>query len=258
MPTWSSSQYLKFEDQRSRPAAELLARVPLEDPERIVDIGCGPGNSTELLVNRWPKAKVSGFDTSENMLEAARKRLPETEFFQADAATWAPDGDVDLIYSNATFQWVPDHLEVLVRLLTALKPGGVLAVQMPDNLTEPSHVAMEETAGNGPWAETLAGAGLARDPLPGKAVYYDRLAPQSVSFDIWHTVYTHPLDGPEGIVEWVKGKGLRPYIDPLDETQRADFLAAYQARIAEAYPARIDGKVLLWFPRLFMGAVQGT
>lgn len=257
MPTWSSSQYLKFEDQRSRPAAELVARVPLEAPKRIVDIGCGPGNSTELLARRWPEATVAGFDTSENMLEAARERLPGTEFFQADAATWAHEGDIDLIYSNATFQWVPDHLNVLVRLITELKPGGVLAVQMPDNLAEPSHVAMEETAADGPWAETLAGAGLARDPLPGKAVYYDRLAPLSARFDIWHTIYTHPLDGPEGIVEWVKGTGLRPYIDPLDDAQRAAYLAAYQARIAKAYPARIDGKVLLWFPRLFIVAVKG-
>jgi len=257
MPTWSSAQYLKFEDQRSRPAAELMARVPLEDPKRIVDIGCGPGNSTELLVNRWPEATVSGFDTSENMLEAARKRLPDTAFSQADAATWEPEPDTDLIYSNATFQWVPDHLNALVRLFTALKPGAVLAVQMPDNLSEPSHMAMEETAADGPWAEALAGAGLARDPLPGKAVYYDRLAPLSSRFDISHTIYTHPLDGPEGIVEWVKGTGLRPYIDPLDEAQRADFLAAYQARIAGAYPARIDGKVLLWFPRLFIVAVRG-
>ena len=256
MPTWSASQYLKFEDERTRPAAELVARVPLEAPGRIVDIGCGPGNSTELLVRRWPAAAVAGFDTADTMLEAARKRLPETEFFKADAARWMPDADADLIYSNATFQWVPDHLDVLARLFAALKPGGVLAVQMPDNLGEPSHVAMDAAAGAGPWAGKLASAGLARDPLPAKPVYYDRLAPMSRSFDIWHTIYTHPQDGPEGIVEWLKGTGLRPYLDPLDAAERAGYLAAYTARIAKAYPARADGKVLLWFPRLFIVAVK--
>jgi len=257
VPTWSSSQYLKFEDQRTRPAAELVARVPLEGPKRIVDIGCGPGNSTELLINRWPDASAVGFDTADTMLEAARERLPDIDFFKADAATWEPGPDVDLIYSNATFQWVPDHLTVLERLFKALKPGAVLAVQMPDNLTEPSHLAMEEAIQDGPWAEKLAAASLARDPLPGKAVYYDRLAPASTSFDIWHTIYTHALDGPAGIVEWVKGTGLRPYLDPLDETERTGYLAAYEARVAKHYPARIDGKVLLWFPRLFLVAVKG-
>jgi trans-aconitate 2-methyltransferase len=256
VPTWSSSQYLKFEDERSRPAAELVARIPLESPKKIVDIGCGPGNSTELLVRRWPEASVAGFDTSDNMLEAARKRLPGTTFFKADAQTWAPDPDTDLIYSNATFQWVPGHLDALERLLTALKPGGVLAVQMPDNLTEPSHRAMEEAIGDGPWSAKLAIAGLARDPLPSKTIYYDRLAPLSANLDIFHTIYTHPLNGAGGIVEWVKGTGLRPYVDPLDETERAGYLAAYAARIAEAYPVRADGKALLWFPRLFIVAVR--
>jgi trans-aconitate 2-methyltransferase len=257
VPAWSSTQYLKFEDERSRPAAELVARVQLESPKRIVDIGCGPGNSTELLVKRWPGAHVAGFDTSDNMLEAAGKRLPQTAFFKADAATWEADADVDLIYSNATFQWVPGHLDVLERLLRALKPGGVLAVQMPDNLREPSHMAMEEAAGDGPWAGKLVSAGLARDPLPAKQVYYDRLAPLSASFDIWHTIYTHPQNGPEGIVEWVKGTGLRPYLEPLDAAEREGYLAAYEARIAKAYPPRVDGKVLLWFPRLFIVAVRG-
>lgn len=257
MPTWSSAQYLKFEDERSRPAAELIARVLLDSPGKIVDIGCGPGNSTELLARRWPQAAVSGFDTSPDMLEAARKRLPDLEFFEADAAAWQPSGDEDLLFSNATFQWVPGHLDVLARLLTALKPGGVLAVQMPDNLAEPSHVAMGEAAREGPWAEKLAPAELARDPLPRKEAYYDRLAPLSASFDIWHTIYTHPLDGTGGIVEWVKGTGLRPYIDPLDEAGRNGFLAAYQARLAKAYPPRLDGKVLLWYPRLFIVAVKG-
>lgn len=231
--------------------------MPLEAARKIVDIGCGPGNSAELLAGRWPAASVSGFDTSDDMLQGARERLPEAAFFNADVSTWAPDGDEDLLYSNAVFQWVPRHLDVLERLLAGLKPGAALAVQMPDNLGEPSHIAMTETAVDGPWAAKLAKSGLARDRLPDKTVYYDRLAPLSAQIDIWHTIYTHPLDGPEAIVEWVKGTGLRPYIDPLEEEEQTGFLAAYTARIAKAYPRRVDGKVLLWFPRLFIVAVRG-
>lgn len=256
MPAWSSARYLKFEDERSRPAADLLARVPLDAPEAVVDIGCGPGNSTELMTKRWPQARVEGFDTSGAMLDAAHERLPGVRFFKADAAEWLPDATVDLLFSNAVFQWVPGHLGVLERLLKALKPGAVLAVQIPDNLAEPSHLAMEAAAQAGPWADTLAKAGLARDPLPDKTVYYDRLQPHAAHLDLWHTIYTHPLDGAGAIVDWVRGTGLRPYLEPLGEEERVAFLADYTARIAEAYPARADGKALLWFPRLFIVAVR--
>lgn len=256
MTTWSAAQYVRFEDERSRAAAELLARVPLAAPQLVVDLGCGPGNSTHLLVDRWPSAKVVGLDSSADMLAAARKRLPGLTFLEADVADWAPAGDEDLLFANAVFQWVPDHLGVMARLLAALRPGAVLAVQMPDNLAEPSHRAMVETAQDGPWRDRLRDAAAARELLPPPEAYYDTLAPLAAAVDIWHTVYNIRLDGPEAVVAWVEGAGLRPFLEPLDPAARAAYRAAYTRRICAAYPPRINGKVLLRFPRLFVVAVR--
>lgn len=250
MADWSPSQYLKFEDERTRPSHDLLARVPLTAPQRVVDMGCGPGNSTELLVERFPEAEVTGLDNSPNMLVEARKRLPPARFAEADAGTWVPEPGTDLVFANAIYQWVPDHLAQLPRVVEALPEGGVLAVQMPDNMAEPSHVLMRQTAAEGPWAERLRGA--ARLPLPPVRTYYDAFRPVARHIDIWHIAYNHVLDGPEAIVEWVKGTGLRPFIDPLAPAEREDFLTRYLEHIAEAYPPTTDGKVLLRFPRLFM------
>lgn len=254
MPDWSPSTYLKFEDERTRPARDLLAQVPLSAPKKIVDMGCGPGNSTELLVERFPDAEVIGLDSSPNMLEAATKRVPGARFALADATSWVPEADTDLVYANAIYQWVPEHLAALARVLAALPEGGVLAVQMPDNIAEPSHVAMREVAAAGPWAQKLAGA--AREPLPPVGAYYDALQSHAARLEIWHSIYNHPMADAAAIVEWVSGTGLRPFVDPLDAAERAEYLARYQAGIAAAYPPRADGRLLLRFPRLFMVAVR--
>jgi trans-aconitate 2-methyltransferase len=256
MTAWSPSLYVKFEDERTRPAADLLAHAPLATARRAVDLGCGPGNSTELIAARFPEAVVSGVDSSPEMLAAARARLPGLAFEQGDLTTWMPAEPVDLLYANAVFQWVPDHLAVLVRLMGALAPGGVLAVQMPDNLGEPSHVAMHETAEAGPWAGRIRAAGIGRERLPPVEAYYDALKPFADRVDLWHTHYQHPLAGVPAIVEWLKSTGLRPYLDPLTAEEKPAFLADYARRLEADYRPRVDGTVLLRFPRLFIVAVR--
>ena len=253
---WCARQYLKFEDERTRPPRDLLAQVPLQSPRRVVDLGCGPGNSTELLIRRYPDAEVTGLDSSPDMLRQARERLPDRAFEQADLASWSPRERTDLLFANAVFQWVPDHPAVLRRLIERLPDGGVLAVQMPDNTDEPALALMREVAGKGPWASTLAAARAARDDLPKPAAYYDLLRPLCAHLDIWHAVYNHVMAGPQAIVEWFRGSALRPFLSALDDDMRGGFVADYSAQIARAYPARFDGKVLLRFPRLFIVAVR--
>jgi trans-aconitate 2-methyltransferase len=253
---WSARQYLKFEDERTRPPRDLLAQVPLEHPQRVVDLGCGPGNSTELLIERFPGAQVVGLDSSPDMLAQARERLPKGTFMQADLATWVPQERTDLLFGNAVFQWVPDHPRVLQRLLQALPESGMLAVQMPDNTDEPSLALMREVGSRGPWAAALATANAARGDLPRPGGYYDLLRPLCRHLDVWHIVYNHVMAGPQAITEWFKGSALRPFLSALDAGMRDDFVAAYTVEIAKAYPAQHDGKVLLRFPRLFIVAVR--
>jgi trans-aconitate 2-methyltransferase len=254
MADWSAAQYLKFEDERTRAARDLLAQVPLESPRHAVDIGCGPGNSTELLVQRWPNAKVSGIDTSADMLRQARERLPGVDFVEANISHWAPPADADVLFANAVFQWVPDHVTQLKRLLAALPEGGVLAVQMPDNTGEDSHLLMQEVAQLPAFRDDLAQANAARLDLPEPSAYYDALKPLCRRLDIWHTIYNHVLADAPAIAEWFKGTALRRYLDALDVRKRKDFVDAYVERIAKVYPPQYDGKVLLQFPRLFIVA----
>lgn len=256
MSDWRPSDYLAFADARARPARDLLAQVPLAAAHRVIDLGCGPGNTTALLMQRFPGAAITGIDNSPAMLEAARKACPEAVFAAGDIAHWMPEDKPDLIFSNAAFHWVPDHLGALERLARCLPDGGVLAVQMPDNLMEPSHALMRQAAEQGPWAEKLAGAASAREALLEPARYHARLKPFFRRLDIWHTIYNHPLDGVDGIIAWLMATGLRPYLDPLSTEEQEDYLARYRACLEDAYPLQADGKVLLQFPRLFILGVR--
>jgi trans-aconitate 2-methyltransferase len=250
---WNPSLYTRFEDERTRPAIELLARVPHASPARVVDLGCGPGNSTELLVARWPRADVSGVDSSPAMLDAAAERLPGLVFEAGDIATWKPAVPVDVAYANAALQWVPDHERLVPRLLDALAPGGVLAVQMPDNLDEPSHVAMRETAAEPRFAAHLGDAARIRARILPATAYYDLLAP-TCDVDVWRTTYHHRMDDAAAIVDWLRATGLKPFVEPLPAELQGEFLRVYQARIEAAYRLRADGHRLLAFPRLFIVA----
>jgi trans-aconitate 2-methyltransferase len=256
MEDWSARQYLKFEDERTRPPRDLLAQVPLQNPQLIVDLGCGPGNSTELLVARFPQAQVIGLDSSPDMLRKARERLPDCIFVQGDIATWKPDSNTELIFSNAVLQWLPDHQPVMRRLLEALPKGGVLAVQMPDNTREPGLVFQREVGESGPWRDHPEIKAAARKDLSPPEAYYDLLKPVCSRIEIWHSVYNHVMPSPQAITEWFKGSSLQPFLSPLDAAAREQFLAAYTEKIVGAYKPRFDGKVLLRFPRLFIIAVR--
>ena len=253
---WSAADYRRFEDERTRPARDLLAQVPTARVAAAVDLGCGPGNSTELMRARFPEARLVGIDSSPDMIAAARQRLPDVRFEAADIAAWEAAAPVDLIFANAVLQWLPDHAALLPRLFAQLAPGGTLAVQMPDNLDEPLHVAMRATAADGPWAGKLARATEARAARHAAAWYWRLLRGAAARVEVWRTVYHHPLPGAGGILEWVRATGLRPFLAPLDAGERSAFLARYEAALAAAYPAEPDGTVLLPFPRLFLVAVR--
>lgn len=260
MQDWNPALYLRFADERTRPAAELLARVPLAQARHVVDLGCGPGNSTELLAQRFPGAQVLGIDHSPAMLQAARERLPGITFSQADIATWSPPAGqpaCDLIYANASLQWVGRHEQLIARLFAALAPAGVLAIQMPDNLHEPSHRLMREVAGLPQFAPHLGDAAGVRAPILAPQAYYDLLAApglQVATIDVWHTVYQHVMESPAAITLWLSATGLKPFVEALPEALRAQFIAEYERRVDAAYGPRADGRRLLAFPRLFIVA----
>jgi trans-aconitate 2-methyltransferase len=253
---WSASQYMKFEDERTRPVRDLIAAIPTAEATRAIDLGCGPGNSTEVLMARYPMASITGIDSAEDMVRAARERLPSVSFELADIATWQIPGLCDVIIANAVLHWVPAHSVLLPRLVDTLSSGGSLAVQMPDNLTEPSHVLMHQVANDGPWAMKLAGAQAERSEVAPASWYYGLLRPQCARVDLWRTTYHHPLSGVDAVVEWFKGSGLRPFLSLLDNEEQAEYLLRYRAALAGVYPVQSDGSLLLPFPRLFFVATR--
>ena len=252
--TWSAKQYSTFEQERTRPVRDLAAAIPLLQAASAVDLGCGPGNSTEVLADRFPGATVVGVDNSDDMLDAARERLPAVSFELSDIATWSPQAPVDVILANASLQWVPDHATLYPRLVRQLAPGGCLAVQTPDNLEEPAHLLARRIATSQAWAGKIGAVEI--PPRHDGRYYYESLKPLCATVDVWRTTYLHVLAGPQAVVEWFKGSALRPYVQALDKSDQAAFLAEYLAGVTEAYPALSDGTVLLPFPRLFVVATR--
>jgi trans-aconitate 2-methyltransferase len=255
--SWSAAQYMTFEDERTRPVRDLLAALPAIEARSAIDLGCGPGNSTEVLAARFPKAAVRGLDSSPDMIAAARRRLPQVQFAIGGIDGWNDAGPFDVILANAVLHWLPNHAALMPALVGRLASGGGLAIQMPDNLDVPAHRLMREIAADGPWASTLAAASATRTPLGSADWYYELLRPFCSRVDVWRTTYYHPLQGgAAAIVEWFKGSGLRPFLEPLDAPSRAAYLERYTAAVARAYPPLPDGSVLLPFPRLFMVAIR--
>ncbi|PVI03768.1 S-adenosyl-L-methionine-dependent methyltransferase [Periconia macrospinosa] len=280
---WSATQYLKFNTERTRPVFDLISRITphlsqTRNPN-IYDLGCGPGNSASILLSAFPSASLTGLDSSPDMLAKARATLQTAEFIQGDLSTFTPAPDADVVFSNAAFHWLRrgQRVPTLVRIFESLKPGAVLAVQMPDNYTEPSHALMRDVAvtPSKPWSSYLSSNSSVRvgdltdttrpdlDPVETPAEWYNAFTATSAaaSVDIWRTTYQHVLQDARAIVEWVKGTGLQPFLQRMPEGEegravREAFLNEYEERLKERYRPLGDGKVLLGYPRLFMVVVR--
>jgi trans-aconitate 2-methyltransferase len=248
--TWDPKIYLAFGGERTRAAAELLARITCDAPRTIADLGCGPGNSAALLAARWSDAAIDAIDNSPAMLGQARESGVSARWLEADVSDWAPEQMYDVIYANATLHWVRDHASLLPRLVSYLTPGGFLAFQVPRNFSEPSHAIMQELAADPRWVSKLAGVGDWWNVFEPEN-YYGILEPICDHVDIWETRYLQVLEGDDAVYRWVLGTGLRPYADALDGGERDEFLSEYRARVGRTYPQRANGVTLFPFQRLF-------
>jgi trans-aconitate 2-methyltransferase len=256
---WDANLYLKFADARMRPALDLMGRLDPANAARpghaIYDLGCGAGNITRILAERFPGAPVVGIDSSEQMLEKARSQTVDkrVSFARGDLAHFKPDAPPAILYSNATYQWLPGHIDMFPGLLKLLPSGGQLAIQMPRNHEAPSHALMRAAADAGPWASKLKGiGGIARVEEPAR--YYDVLKPLSSELEVWETIYQQVLTGKDPVAQYTSSTGLRPFLEALAEPERTEFYQTYAKLIAKAYPTRSDGITLFPFRRLFIVA----
>jgi trans-aconitate 2-methyltransferase len=252
MPTWDPDLYLDFDDHRSRPFHDLLARVGAREPRHVVDAGCGPGHLTAVLALRWPGARVSAFDSSPEMVAAARARGVDAE--QIDIAGWTPPPDADVVVINAVLQWVPGHAALLQGWLAALPPGAWFALQVPGNHAAPSHALVRELVAEPHWRGSVALR--EENAVPEPAVYAELLAGAGAAVDVWETTYHQRLTGPDPVLEWISGTALRPVRDALPEPDYARFRAELAPRLRAAYPAAVDGST--WFPFRRIFAVART
>jgi trans-aconitate 2-methyltransferase len=256
---WDPNQYLHFAEERTRPCRELAAHVAVAAPRQVIDLGCGPGNSTQVLAERWPDADLTGLDSSPEMIADARNASPQRRWIAGNIASWAASSPqpFDVVFSNAALQWVRDHTTLFPRLLQQVSPGGALAVQMPGNFDAPAHCIARDIAASASWRDRFSAAGVREWHVHEPAYYYDLLAPRAERIDLWETEYQQVMPAAEAILDWYKGTGLRPYFAALtNEDDREQFAAAYVDGIRAAYPLRPDGRVLFPFRRMFVIAYQ--
>ena len=261
--TWDPAQYLKYSGERLRPALDLLARIGVAAPRTIVDLGCGAGNVTRILAERWPKARVVGLDNSAAMLAKARASgVAGIDWREAELAAWAGSpvpAAADVVFSNAALHWLDDHAGLFPRLFSAVAQGGILAVQMPSNFAASSHVELHAVAAGARWRSRI-GDRARPVPVATSAQYFEWLAPMADSIDAWTTEYLHVLprgeEGDHPVVAWTKGTALTPFLEALDPDEQRAFVADYAERIRIAYPVRSDGRVLFPFRRLFIIATR--
>jgi trans-aconitate 2-methyltransferase len=249
---WDPDRYLTYADERGRPFVELVARIGADAPTSVVDLGCGPGNLTRLLRDRWPSADITGLDSSPEMIDKARTEDDSITWEVTDLRTWAETAEpVDVLVSNATLQWVPGHLDLLPALVGRVKAGGWFAFQVPGNFDEPSHTIRTELAAETPYAEHTQGVAVPSSHDP--SVYLERLAGLGCEVDAWETTYLHVLSGPDPVFTWVSGTGARPTLQALPDDLRPRFEEEFKRRLRAAYPDR-DGRVVLPFRRVFVVA----
>lgn len=250
MPNWDARQYLKFSAERTQPASDLLHQVNLASVNNIVDLGCGPGNSTRLLKQQWPDAHIIGIDNSSDMLKTAMQDNPDLQWEFADINSWSSLTKYDVIFANACLQWLPNHTDLIPRLIQQLAPHGALAVQMPNNQNAPNHALIRQIADDPRWASRLKEARTV-NRVQSLDVYYQILAPHITNITLWETTYIHVMPNVEAILEWMRGSGLRPYLERLEPAEQTDFLRQYLILLQNAYPLQQDGKLLFSFSRIF-------
>ena len=256
MTVWNPSQYMQFGRERTRAAVDLCSRIELDRPLLIADLGCGPGNSTEILGTRWPNSQLFGIDNSVQMLDFAKQTSQKCEWVLSDLSKWEPASEVDLIFSNAALQWLPDHAVLVRRLFGFVARGGALAFQVPSHTFPAVRKIIYEISTKAIWCDRLQGARNTFSTQPPE-FYYDALCRQATRLDIWETEYYHVLESSESVVEWISGTGLRPFLDGLaTDADREVFLSELRGRTAVSYPVRPDGKVLFPFRRTFVIAYR--
>ncbi len=239
-----------------RPALDLLARIPAEAPQAVVDLGCGAGNLAPMFLARWPQARLTGVDSSPEMLAKARAGHPGAQFVQADIGRWRPAAPVDVLYSNAALHWLEGHAQLIPGLLEAVKPGGFLAIQMPRNFNAPSHTTIVEAIEQGPWRAQLEPV-LRREPVAAPGEYWRMLKGRAARLEIWETEYLQVLTGENPVAEYTKGTWLKQFLDRLQGPSKSAFEADYRRRVAAWYPPEADGRTLFPFRRLFIVAQRG-